>query len=105
MADLYIKEYRDMIVNLNGATVPVGQEDGSVVEQKVATIGASAKESSAFNSRTRFIRIVSDVAFHVAFGASPSADTTNMYCPADSPEYFGVNPSGISGQKLSVRTA
>lgn len=69
-----------------------------VVDQGSVSFGGGATQSAAFNASTRYVRLLCDVQCSVAFGANPTATTSNMVLPAGLPEYFGV----IAGQKVSV---
>lgn len=69
-----------------------------VVDQGSVNFSGGATQSAAFNTSTRYVRLVCDVQCSVAFGANPTATTSNMVLPAGLPEYFGV----IAGQKVSV---
>lgn len=93
-ADCYISEYSDILQDPNGREVPVA---GAPITTQRVTYTTST-QSSAFNARTRFIRIVCDAAAHFAFGANPTATANNPYVPANAPEYFGVTP----GQEIAV---
>ncbi len=97
MAKLYIAEYTDQVRDLNGQIVPVGDEP-CMVEQTPVSIVGSAAVSAAFNAKTRFIRLHTDVICSIAFGAAPTATTGNKRMAADQTEYFGVQP----GQKVAV---
>lgn len=55
-------------------------------------------QSAAFDSQTRFVRVVSDANVRVRFGANPTATATDMPVRADQPEYFAVSP----GLKLAA---
>jgi hypothetical protein len=96
MAVLYITEFA-AIANVSGAPIAMMPP---LAEQTVA-IGAEA-DSSAFNSRTRYIRVQNDAICSIAIGATPTASTTTMRLAADSTEYFAVPTN--SGYKLSVIT-
>lgn len=93
MATLYISEYTEE--GFNRAGLPVASEP-PIAEQTVA-IGAEAK-SSAFNAKTRYVRIHNDAICSILFGTSPTATTAKKRLPADTIEYFAVQP----GDKISV---
>ena len=94
MATLYISEFQRM-----------GDDDRSVAQiaecpplaQQAITISAVSAQSAAFNTLTRFIRVHTDTACWLEWGASPTATTSKMPFPADATEYFGVIP----GQKVA----
>ncbi len=62
--------------------------------QNVAYTG-TAGATSAIGSQTYKVRVVvSTTAWVTTDGSTPSS-TAGAYCPADSPEYFTVNPNSI----------
>lgn len=94
MASLYISEYV-RAADPPGANMPVGLEP-AVALQKVTYTTAAA--SAAFNSGTRFVRVIADADVWLLFGASPTATVAHMFLPADTEKYVGVEP----GQKVSA---
>lgn len=98
MANMYITEYAELATDPNGRPIPVGKEPAIAV-QNVAFTTSTA--SAAFNGRTKFVRIYLSAAGHVAFGASPTADTDSTPMAATTAEYFGV----VGGQKVAAVTA
>lgn len=84
------------------------QVDGSVqvaltpplVDQAQITVSAVSAQSAAFGPSTGMVRISCDTTVSAAFGASPTATTSNMRLPANVPEYFRVRP----GQKSAFIT-
>jgi len=78
------------------------------------TIGAASVQSAAFavasqpfggmaspfQQNTQHVRLVSTTNCWVSFGASPTAamGSNSIYLPANTPEYFYVNP----GEKVAV---
>lgn len=97
MATLYITEFQYMENANDIGGVPQIAKLPGVASQTVAISGSSA-QSSAFNVLTRFVRVTTDIACHVAVGANPTATTSLMRMGPDSVEYFGVTP----GHKLAV---
>lgn len=95
MATVYISEYSVLARDEKGMAVPVGIEP-PLAEQTVA-IGVAA-QSAAFNAETKYIRVHTDAICSIAFGANPTATTSNKRLAANSTEYFGVK----AGDKLSV---
>lgn len=101
MASLYITEF--VALPKDGPydasqPMPVGALP-PVAEQKVTF--TTSTQSAAFNAATRYVRVISDAACHIAAGANPTATTSNMRLIADAPEYFGV----VAGQKLAAIAA
>ncbi len=98
MATLYISEYSRQLVDYIGLSVPAPQEP-SIAEQAVA-VGVGSVASSAFNAKTKFVRLHTDVICSVAFGAAPTAVATAKRMAAGQTEFFGVRP----GDKVAVIT-
>jgi hypothetical protein len=97
MATVYIAEFTNPSVyngNLQGvAYMP------PVAEQTVA-IGGSSVQSSAFNAKTRLVRVHTDAICSVAFGSNPTATAAKARLAAGQTEYFEVSP----GDKVAVIT-
>jgi hypothetical protein len=76
--------------------------------QMIALTGSSSTQSSAFGSQSEYVRICSNAAVHILFGANPTATTSKIYIPANEPEIFKVSPGekvaiiGSSGDDISV---
>ncbi len=58
---------------------------------------ATAVSSTAFAEHTNLIRVIADADVYLLFGANPTADAGDIRVPADTVEYFGVQP----GEKVS----
>ena len=91
MTNLYIEEYaelaRDSQDNLMG--IP-----GNLVTNQKVTVGASSAQSSAFDGRTKFIMIISDVPCqyeHAKGETNPTADSSSRYLPTDAFRYIPVD--------------
>jgi len=98
MAIAYIREYARLVGDADGNPMQVGHEDGNRTNQKV-TFTAGATASAAFQSDTKFIRVYTDTAGYMEFGAAPTATTADdIPIAATTPEYFGV----VGGQKVSI---
>src|SRR5262245_66155608 len=87
MALLSIREY-EHISAVSRGIVPVGEEP-AIVDQSLSITGASSP-SAAFNVRTRFVRLHTDVNCSVSFGTSPVAVAGSGDMVAGQTEYFGV---------------
>lgn len=98
MATLYITEYSLMPMDQNNKPVPIGYEP-AVAYQTVA-IGGGSLQSSAFNSRTRFVRIHCDAICSIKFGTNPTAVTTESRLAANQTEFFGIQ--GDQTYKVAV---
>jgi len=96
MATLYIQEYAKLASDDMGKTIQVGLEP-ALASQTVAIGGASA-QSVAFNQRTEFVRVHTDVVCSVKFEANPTATTSDARMPAGATEFFGVRV----GDKVAV---
>ena len=92
MATLYIQEYAKLAGDDMGKPVQVGQEP-ALASQTVA-IGGSSVQSAAFNARTEFVRVHTDVICSVKFGANPTAATSDARMGAGATEMFGVEGVG-----------
>lgn len=94
---LFIAEFADMQV-YNGNLVPMAYAP-PLVEQTVAISGTST-QSSAFNTKTKSIRVHTDAICSISVGSSPTATATTMRMVAGQTEYFAVTP----GHKIAVIT-
>lgn len=95
MATLYISEYTEAAFGQVVRGLPVAAEP-PVAEQTVTLSGTSA-QSSAFNAKTRIIRVHTDAICSILVGANPTATTAKKRLPADWTEYFAVQ----SGDKIA----
>jgi hypothetical protein len=93
---LFVTEFAKQVRDEGGYLAPI-LETPALAEQAV-TIGAESAASSAFNAKTRIVRLCADAVCSVAFGASPTASATTARLAKDVPEYFGVQP----GHKVAV---
>jgi hypothetical protein len=87
MANLWLTEYTSLAKAGAANTVPAGDEPSTVVQNISFT---TATQSVAFRRTTRFVRVYSSVACHVAFGENPTATADSTPLAAKSGEYFGV---------------
>ena len=97
MATLYITEYEDVGPTLS--QIAQAPQEPRIANQTVA-IGGTSTQSSAFNVRTRLVRLHTDAICSVDFGASPTAVATESRMAANTTEFFGVTP----GHKVAVIT-
>jgi hypothetical protein len=49
-------------------------------------------QSTAFSTSTNLIRVIADADVYLAFGDNPTATASDIRVPANTAEYFGVNP-------------
>lgn len=107
MATLWIREYgaaggvaadAGEYPTAGPLTSPIAQEPGT--DQTPVTFSTSA-QSAAFAAGTRYVTIIGSAAFHFVCAANPTATTSHLKIPADTPYSFGVVPT----QKLAVIAA
>jgi hypothetical protein len=70
-----------------------------IAQQKIA-VTASSAQSAAFNRITYIIRVNCDVTVSIEVGTSPVATPSKLRMPADTIEYFVVQP----GDKIAFIT-
>lgn len=99
MAIVDISEYESLSQDSMGSRVPTGSEPAKLFQQ--VPVGGSSVQSDSFGETTRFVRVHTDAACRVQFGANPTAAATTMRLGAGSTEFFGVRP----GHKLAVITS
>lgn len=66
--------------------------------QNVAYTGTAGTIATAIAAGVQKIRVVVTTAAYIKIGGSPTATTSDVYLPADSPEYFTC----ASGEKVSA---
>lgn len=77
--------------------VQVADLDEMVTDQSPITTSGSSAQSAAFNGDTKMIQVSCDTQSALAYGASPTATTSNMTIPAGAFIYFKVT----SGKKVA----
>jgi hypothetical protein len=87
MARLSIREYEHISAVTRGI-VPVGEEPA--VASQTLTISGSSIASAAFNIRTRFVRIHTDMDCSLEWSVGPTAVAGACDMVAGQTEYFGV---------------
>lgn len=65
-----------------------------VTHQKKAYTGTAGTIDNAIAEGVEIIRVVLTSAGYIAIGADPTATTSDVYMPANVPEYFVVSPGG-----------
>lgn len=100
MAILYISEYDQLARDGQGYLMAAGLEP-SLAEQQVNITGGSL-QSSAFDPRTKIVRVHCDAVCHVAIGTNPTATTAVKRLAANQTEFFGVQAHGAGSQKIAV---
>lgn len=72
--------------------MPVMQPDSTQ-----AVTYTTSTQSAAFGSSTNLIRVIADADVYLEFGANPTATAVSIRVPANSVEYFSVEP----GQRVA----
>lgn len=98
MAKVFISEYARAPLGINGQLLAAGEEPALAVQ--VVAIGGSSVQSSAFNAKTKFIRVHTDAVCSIDIGSNPTATANTARLAANSTEYFGVYPA----HKIAVIT-
>lgn len=101
MANLYITEYAQIGVDSISRGVMSPQEP-PLAEQVVSF--TTSTQSAAFNADTRLVRIHTDAACHILFGANPTATTSKQKLIAGQTQFHAVRPDQISGLKVAAVT-
>ena len=96
MAALYISEYPDL-PGAYATYTPQVVRDPPIVEQLPLLIGATATVSSAFNARTRIVRLHCDVVCSILIGPAGStfATANNARMAANQTEYRMIVPGYV----------
>jgi hypothetical protein len=89
MATLHITEFSTLPRDANGNTLQIGKMPAST---QVVTYTTST-QSTAFAADTRYIRVISSAAAHLAFGTNPTATALDPWVPASTAEFFAVTPA------------
>ena len=97
MATLYVTEFSD--VNIAQGNIAQVVEQPVVAEQTVTY--TTSTQSTAFNARTKYVRIHTDAICSILFGTNPTATTSKMRMVAGQTEYFAV-PVGASYKVAAV---
>lgn len=89
-ADCYVLEFNELSRDQWSNRMDLANLSLAVAEQKVTY--TTTTQSAAFNTNTRYIRVVCTATAHFNVEEDPSATANDSYVTADVPEYFGVNP-------------
>jgi len=102
MATLWVREFSQVGAagswSNSPGNMPVALEPGT--DQTPVTFTASA-QSAAFATGTRYIIVIASAAFHYVVGANPTATTSALKIPADTPWAIAVE----AGQKIAAIAA
>lgn len=88
MATLNIVQFAGVV----GGSIAAQVAHQPALAEANVTIGAASAASDAFVSNTLLVRLATDTACFVTFGADPTATTSKTYLPAGHVEYFKVPP-------------
>jgi hypothetical protein len=88
MAVLFIAEYVQP-AQFEGGNVVAFPQEPPIAEQTVA-IGGASVQSAAFNAKTTFVRIHTDVICSVKFGTNPTASATTARMAGGQERFVGV---------------
>ena len=66
--------------------------------QSAAYTGTAATITNAVGTETYIVRVVCTTDAFIKIDNSPTATTSDVFCPASTPEYFSITP----GQKVSA---
>lgn len=84
-----IVEYGQVKLDASSRIVQIA---GAVITTQVVTYTTSA-QSTAFNTATRFIRIICTAKAHFTMSTNPTATANHPWVAADAVEYVGVVPA------------
>jgi hypothetical protein len=71
---------------------------GYLGTHQVKAFTTTAAIDNAIGAGTWKVRVVVTAAAYIKIGVSPTATTSDVYMPADSPEYFSIRP----GEKVAA---
>jgi hypothetical protein len=97
MATLWVTEYGEPATP-RGIVLPIAKEP-RVANQTVTF--TTTTQSSAFNTETRYVRIVSSADCHLEFGSDPTATTSTQKLLAGQEAWRSV----VAGHKVAAVTA
>jgi hypothetical protein len=92
MATLYISEYADSYLDQNNHTLSMAVQP-PIARQAIAVVTTTSTQSAAFNAKTRYVRLMTDIITGIEFGTNPTGDATSAKLPANGIEYFAVPPN------------
>lgn len=96
MATLYVSEYTQLGYVGNSPTQLIQAPAGPPLVEQHIQVSVSSVLSSAFNAKTKFIRVVSDTACNLAFAASAPVAATNAHLlPANTVVFYAVAAGSV----------
>lgn len=99
MAVVTVSEFAEIVRDRDGRVVQAAL-GAPLATQTITLAATSAAVSSAWDGRTKLIRIATNGDCHIAFGDSPTATTSNELLSAGQVEFRGVD--GATGTKLAA---
>lgn len=96
MTKLYVSEYARLTETYGPGGVPAQAPEEPPIATQVVDYSAGTAVSSAFNAKTRFVRIHADSICSVKFGTGSlaAAATTDPRMAADQTEFRGLPKDG-----------
>lgn len=88
MATLWITEYSEIPLIVNGLPAPLALEP-PVAEQTVTYTTSTA--SNAFNSKTKYVRLYASADCHILFGTAPTATAAKQKIAGGQEYWRAVN--------------
>lgn len=98
MSTLYISEYAQLGYVGQSPTQLIQAPGGFPLAEQHIQVGSNSVASTAFNAKTKFVRVVSDTACNLAFGTAPAAVAMSHYLPANAVVYYAVG----AGSEIAV---
>ena len=98
MTTVRITEFNKTATNATPVNLPVPQYP-AVAVQAALTPTSSSQSSAAFNAKTTYIGVSSDVDVLFDVGPAPVATTNSELLPAGDTRYLGV----VAGDKIAVK--
>jgi hypothetical protein len=96
MSTINVDQLKDIRTDDNGNRMQVAHMPPISTED---LDGSSSDSSEAFDSTCNYIRVSTDTAIRLEFGANPTATTSSgTRMPANTVEYFGIT----QGHKVAV---
>ncbi len=102
MATLKITEYRNQILDSKGRPLQAGEEPATTVQ---SVTFSTTTQSSALKKETRFVELLADSDYYIAWGASPSATTSGQLYRKGVPVFRGVDASSGEVKIAAVAAA
>ncbi len=91
MSELIVTGYEYKATDAKGREVEAGEEPATEVQNQ--TVGVAAVSFTAFNARTRFVRLHAEAACHISFTGTAAGEITKL--AAGQTEFFGLPVGNI----------